>query len=170
MRLYEGMFLLDDARCNENFQAATREVHNILEKNHAEVFSAEKWDERRLCYPIGGRSRAVYYLVRFTAPTDALAPMERDCQLNDTILRALIIRDEHSEKLHKAGLLAVRPGDPGEPIATLTKRAAAERAVIEAESLGGPPSYGRPRPAQGGYRREGEADEPAGAGAEPNAP
>ncbi len=170
MRLYEGMFLLDDARCSDNFGAATREVHNILDKAHAEVFTAEKWDERKLCYPIEGRSRAVYYLVRFTAPTEGIRAIERDCQLNDTILRALIIRDEHSEKLHKAGLLAVRPGEPGEPIQTLTKRAAAERAAIEAEGLGGPPSYGRPRPAPGGPRREGEAEEPAGEGADPNAP
>jgi len=135
LTLYEGMFLLDDARCSENYGAATREVTNILEKNHAEVFSTEKWDERRLCYPIEGRTRAVYFLVRFTGPGDALRQIERDCQLNDTVLRVLIIRDTHSEKLHKAGLLAVRPGEPGEPIQSLTKRAAAAKSAIETEGL-----------------------------------
>lgn len=129
MRLYEGMFLLDDARCNENLQAATAEVHNILEKNQAEVFTAEKWDERRLCYPIKGRTRAVYYLVRFTAPGDALPAIERDGELNETILRLLILRDEASEKLHKAGLLAVRPGEPGESMESLGKRTATEPAI-----------------------------------------
>jgi len=123
LRLYEGMFLLDDARCNENLQAATAEVHNILEKNQAEVFVAEKWDERRLCYPIKGRNRAVYYLVRFTAPGDALPAIERDGQLNDTILRLLILHDEANEKLHKAGLLALRAGEPGERIESLRKAA-----------------------------------------------
>ncbi|HUT35857.1 MAG TPA: 30S ribosomal protein S6 [Planctomycetota bacterium] len=149
MRLYEGMFLLDDARCNENFQAVTREVHTILEKAHAEVFTAEKWDERKLCYPISGRTRAVYYLVRFTAPTEALVSIERDCQLNDTILRVLLIRDEQSEKLHKTGLLAVQPGEPGEPIQSLGKRvpteppaAAPPAHVGEREAEHGPPSRG----------------------------
>mgnify|MGYP005839249985 CR=1 FL=1 len=170
MRLYEGMFLLDDARCSENFQAATREVHAILEKNRAEVFCAEKWDERRLCYPIRRRNKAVYYLVRFTAPGEALSSIERDCQLNDTVLRVLVVRDEHSEKLHKAGLLAVRPGEPGEPIQGLTKRVAAERAAIDPESLGGPPG-GRPCRSGGSPSdRPGEArrDRPQPPAAEPD--
>jgi ribosomal protein S6 len=141
------MFLLDDARCNENFQAVTREVHTILTKSHAEVFAAEKWDERKLCYPIEGRTRAVYYLVRFTAPTGALGSIERDCQLNDTILRVLLLRDEESEKLHKAGLLAVRPGEPGEPIQSLMKKPAT---VV-------PPSFATP---YGPGSREGEGPGP----------
>jgi ribosomal protein S6 len=149
------MFLLDDARCSENYGAATREVTNILEKNHAEVFSTEKWDERKLCYPIEGHMRAVYFLVRFTGPGDALGHIERDCQLNDTILRVLIIRDTHSEKLHKAGLLALRPGDPGEPIQSLTKRAAAAKSVVEAD---GPPP-----------RREPAGDDTGGRGDRPRA-
>lgn len=169
MRLYEGMFLLDEARCSENFQAATREVHNILEKNHAEVFSAEKWDERRLCYPIKRRTKAVYYLVRFTAPSNALAAIERDCRLNDTILRALVLRDKHSEKLHKAGLLALRPGEPGEPIQTLTKRVAAQRAAIEAEGFGGPAGPVKPQATQADQQQETEAAEPDSASADPNA-
>jgi len=115
LRLYEGMFLLDDSRCSENFQAATGEVHSILEKNQARVFTAEKWDERKLAYPIAGRRRAVYYLVRFTAPSDALRTIEREVQLNDTILRVLIVRDTHAEKLHKKGLLDLEQPKPGQP-------------------------------------------------------
>ena len=115
MRIYEGMFVLDDARCNENWDAVTRDVHGILEKNQAEIFTSEKWDDRRLAYPIRGRNRGIYLLVRFTAPSGAIASLERDCQLNDTILRVLFTRDESSEKLHKAGLLALRPGDPVPP-------------------------------------------------------
>ncbi len=160
MRLYEGMFLLDDARCSENFGAATREVHNILSKSHAEVFTAEKWDERKLCYPIEGRTRAVYYLVRFTAPADALRTIERDCQLNDTILRVLLLRDKGSEKLHKAGLLALRPGEPGEPIQSLGKRPAAPPPATEPE--------GR-RSAPPGPRAETDTHEPGPPGGDPDA-
>ncbi len=160
MRLYEGMFLLDDARCSENIQAATREVHAILDKNQAEVFTAEKWDERKLCYSIKGHSRAVYYLVRFTASAEGLVGIERDGGLNDTILRLLILRDEQSEKLHKAGLLAVRPGEPGEPIQSLSHRPPAEPPAPPA----GRSEYGPPRDGGdgdgGGYRgrRRDDAD------------
>ena len=149
MRLYEGMFLLNDARCNDNLQAATREVHHIFEKNQAEIFTAEKWDERKLCYPIQRHTRAVYYLVRFTAPTEAIRAIERDCSLNDTIFRVLIVRDEPLEKLHKAGRLAVHPGEPGEPIQALLGRRPAEPPA----GMDGYPSSPRPR-------AEGRSDRP----------
>lgn len=147
MRLYEGMFLIDDARWNDNPQAAAREAQAILEKNHAELFVAEKWDERRLCYPIAGRNRAVYFLTRFSASPEGLVGIERDCRLNDTILRVLILHDEQNEKLHKAGLLALRPGEPGEPIQSLGKPPAPER----------PPAEAQGRPA--GPRGEGLSDD-----------
>jgi small subunit ribosomal protein S6 len=149
LRLYEGMFLLNDARCNDNLQAATQEVHHILEKNLAEIFTAEKWDERKLCYPIERHTRAVYYLVRFTAPGDALVAIERDCSLNDTIFRTLIVRDEALEKLHKAGRLAIRPGEPGEPITALLGRRPAEPPA----GMDGYSGTSRPRP-------EGRSDGP----------
>lgn len=165
MRLYEAMFLLNDARYNENPQATTREVQNILDKNHAEVFVADKWDERKLCYPIEGRTRAVYYLARFAVPTEAIGAIERDCQLNDTILRVLIIHDEHHEKLHKAGLLSLRPGEPGEPIQSL-----ARKAPVELPPFDGPGQYSyrdrdRDRDRDGGApRRDGGHAGPGGAG------
>lgn len=115
MRIYEGMFVLDDSRCSENPQAVAHEVRGILEKNRAQVFTLEKWDERRLAYPIHGHSRGVYLLVRFTAPADAIVSIERDCQLNDTVLRVLIARDTPSEKLHKAGILKLTPEEGGDP-------------------------------------------------------
>ena len=77
MRIYEGMFVLNDSRCNDNWEAVTSEVNAILEKSGAEIFTAEKWDERRLAYSIRGRTRGVYYLVRFTAAPDALKEFER---------------------------------------------------------------------------------------------
>jgi ribosomal protein S6 len=123
------MFVLDDARCNENWEAVTTEVRGLLKKNHAEVFTFERWDERRLAYPIKGHVRGVYLLTRFTAPFDAIPTIERDSQLNETILRVLITRDLESEKLQKAGLL--------DPRAMATKPPAKPEAAA-------PPSPGQP--------------------------
>ena len=112
MRVYEGMFLIDDGRWNENPEAALREVRGLLEKNKAQLFTCEKWDDRRLAYPIKHRTRAIYVLARFTAPSDALRTIERDCQLSELVLRVLVLRDEHSEHLAKLGQFPPKPGEP----------------------------------------------------------
>ena len=110
MNIYEGMFVLDDKRANDNWDGVTKEIRAIIEKHGARVFGLERWDERRLAYRIKGRSRGVYVLTGFLAPTDAIGHIERDAQLSDTILRLLIVRDHDSEKLRKQGLF-----DPGAP-------------------------------------------------------
>ena len=115
MRIYEGMFVLDDARWNENPEAVLREVRGLLEKNRAKIFACDKWDDRKLAYPIKHRNRGIYVLARFTAPTDALRTIERDCQLNETVLRVLIVRDVESEQLDKLGQFPPKPGQPVAP-------------------------------------------------------
>jgi len=112
LKIYEGMFVLDDTRCKENWDAVSKEVRGLLEKHRAEIFTFERWDERRLAYRIQGHNRAVYLLSRFTAPPEAIGEINRDCQLNTTVLRVLIVRDQESEKLHKAGLFPPRPEEP----------------------------------------------------------
>ena len=113
MRIYEGMFVLDDVR-SSNWDAVVQGIRGLLERRKAEIFTCERWDERRLAYRIRGRDRAVYVLVRFTAPPDAVRALERDCQLNDKILRVLFTRDLRTEKLAKAGLFPPKPEEPPE--------------------------------------------------------
>ena len=95
MKLYEGMFVLDDARCSEDYNATVATVHDILTEHGAEIVDSRKWDERRLAYPIRKHQRGVYALIHFNAPPDALTPIERRLRLaSDIILRHLIVVDE----------------------------------------------------------------------------
>jgi len=113
-------------------------VRGLLQKSGAEILTFDRWDERHLAYPIKGRSRGVYLLVRFTAPTDHIRTIERDCQLSDAILRVLVTRDLESEKLAKAGLFEA---------AMEERRKQAERARAEAQAPAAPAAEGPPRAA-----------------------
>ena len=88
------MFLLDDARCNEDYDGVVNRVKTILTNHAAEVVSCEKWDQRRLCYPIKHRQRATYLLVHFNAPEGSIAALRASCYLAQEILRVLILVDE----------------------------------------------------------------------------
>ena len=141
MRIYEGMFVLDDVR-SSNWDTVVQGIRGILERRKAEVFTCERWDERRLAYRIRGRDRAVYVLVRFTAPTDAVRALERDCQLDDKVLRVLFTRDLQTEKLAKAGLFPPKPEEP--PEEPPGEQADAAPAEAEPSSADEAPSPGPP--------------------------
>jgi small subunit ribosomal protein S6 len=92
------MFLLDTNKVSGDVPGAARQLHAILEKNHAELLASRPWDERRLAYPIkrGGvaHKKGLYYLTYFRAEGKDLANIEHDFHLSELILRALILRIE----------------------------------------------------------------------------
>jgi len=95
LKLYEGMFILDDARCAEDYNGTVATVHDILTQQGAEIVDSRKWEERKLAYPIRKHQRGVYALIHFNAPPDAISRIERQIRLaSDVVLRALIVVDE----------------------------------------------------------------------------
>lgn len=91
---YEGMFLFPQS-ASANLKDASEHVHELLNRAEAEIISFAKWDERRLAYEIKGNKRGVYFLTYFKAAPDRLVGLERDCNLSEQLLRAMITRAEH---------------------------------------------------------------------------
>ena len=90
--VYECMFLLDTSKVAGDVANADRTIRTILERNNAEVLVARTWDERRLAYPIGNQKKGLYYLTYFSADGKSLPGIDRDCKLNEMIMRQLVLR------------------------------------------------------------------------------
>ena len=111
MKLYEGMFLLDNSKANKDWEAVEAHVHGILERHGANIKKSQKWGERKLAYEISGHKRGTYMLVHFEANGDAIVPVRRDAGLSDTIIRMLIVIDEDGDELPDIlGDVAPAPG------------------------------------------------------------
>jgi len=122
-RLYEGMFLVDTALAASDWDGVMGAIKGIFDKIEAEVVSLEKWDERRLAYPIQGKTRGTYLLAYFNVGSDKIATIEREVQLSETLMRVLILRTD-----------AMSPEDlKRETPVQIAEREAAERGVAAAE-------------------------------------
>jgi ribosomal protein S6 len=88
------MFLLDNQVVRTDYKAAKAVVTDALKKHGAELTSARRWDERRLAYPIEGRQRATFLLTYFKAGPGAITGIRRDAELDERILRHLILNVE----------------------------------------------------------------------------
>ena len=89
--VYECMFLLDTNKVSGDVPGAAKQLHAILEKNQAEVLASRPWDERRLAYTIKGHKKGLYYLTYFKAEGKELKNIEHDLQLNEMVLRHLVL-------------------------------------------------------------------------------
>ena len=90
--VYECMFLLDTSKVAGDVAAADRTIRTLLERNNAEVLVSRTWDERRLMYPIGTQKKGLYYITYFSADGKSLTGIDRDCKLNEMIMRQLVLR------------------------------------------------------------------------------
>lgn len=91
---YEAMFLVSQAAAAD-LNAVVAHINEILSRAKATLIAMRKWDERRLAYEIKSQKRGLYILAYFKAPNTSVAGIERDCNLSETIMRALILRADH---------------------------------------------------------------------------
>lgn len=93
-RLYEAMFIVDSAKAKEDYAKMEGECLNCLTRHGAEIVKSVKWDDRRLTYEINKVRRGTFVLVHFNSDPANIGKMERQCALNENILRVLILVDE----------------------------------------------------------------------------
>lgn len=91
MQIYEGMFLLDSGRAAKDWAGTEAIVTQVLERYGARLLLKDRWDERKLAFPIKKQKRGTYYLAYFEAPGNALAEIRRDLTLTDGVLRFLVL-------------------------------------------------------------------------------
>lgn len=110
MNLYEGMFLLDNNVVREDWNKAKGIPTGILEKHGASITTSRRWAERSLAYTIQKSNRGTYLLVHFDADPGSIQIMRRDLELNETVMRYLILSTEEipegEQELHEAELTA----------------------------------------------------------------
>lgn len=91
INMYEGMFLFPQT-ATADLAGAVAHIESILERAGAELVSICKWDERRLAYDIKGNKRGLYLLTYFKAERSRISGIERDCNLSEQLLRAMVVR------------------------------------------------------------------------------
>ncbi len=94
VKCYEGLFLFPQSAASD-LQSAVDHLKEILARAEVKIISLRKWDERRLAFEIKRNRRGLFFLVYFEAAPNALAHIERDCNLSEQVLRSMVIRAEH---------------------------------------------------------------------------
>lgn len=156
-RTYEGMFLVD---AGNEFDAASEPISNVLTRYEADVLSMKPWEERRLAYEIQGRRRGLYVLTYFRADPARVTEIEHDVELDERILRGLLLRrDDLTEEQIAAATPATEAQERREAAAAEReeKKEADEKKESEAQSEDESASESD----QGGEQTEGEKQEPA---------
>lgn len=131
--VYEAMFIFDSGRFARERAGLPAEVEGMIKSGGGEVLVSRLWEERRLAYPINGQRKGTYWLIYFRAPTTVIDPLNRQCEINEGILRQLVLKIH--PHLVEAVLEHAQPEEPAH-VATATKAVASPSRGDEKEKEG----------------------------------
>ena len=94
MRHYEIMIILDPSLEERTVQPSLDQFLNVVKSDGGSVEKVDVWGRRRLSYDIDKKSEGVYAVIDLTATPATVKELDRQLNLQDTILRTKVIRPE----------------------------------------------------------------------------
>jgi small subunit ribosomal protein S6 len=92
VNVYEGMFILDSNRYSRDQVGVSGQIADMIQKLDGSILASRMWEERRLAYPINGHRKGTYWLTYFKLDSNQLIGLNRQCQLNENIVRTLFLK------------------------------------------------------------------------------
>jgi small subunit ribosomal protein S6 len=92
--VYEGMFILDSNKYARDAAGTVEQIPTTVEQLGGKILASRLWEERRLAYPIKGHRKGTYWLTYFRLDGDQLTNLSRQFQLNEAIVRNLVLKIE----------------------------------------------------------------------------
>ena len=130
MNRYEMIYIIDTGLEETARKELVEKVSALISANGGEVEKVdETWGKRRLAYAIDYKTEGWYVLVNFKAPAELPRELERNLQINENVLRYLVVKLE--EKRSAVKPLPVRPAAPAEEAAPVEEAPVEEAAPAE---------------------------------------
>lgn len=99
MRHYELLVVVKPTLTVEELQAKLNYLKEILEKNGAVISATLEMGTRKLAYQIDKFERGTYVVFYFTAPTAAIAEVERLIRITEEFIRFMTVKFENQKNL-----------------------------------------------------------------------
>ena len=94
MRRYELMIILDPNLEERTVTPSIDQFLGVVKTDGGSVEKVDVWGRRRLAYDIKKKSEGIYAVVDLTAQPDTVKELDRQLNLNESILRTKVIRPE----------------------------------------------------------------------------
>ena len=96
---YELLVVVKPTLSVEELQAKLNYLKEILEKNGAVISATLEMGTRKLAYQIDKFERGTYVVFYFTAPTAAIAEVERLIRITEEFIRFMTVKFENQKEL-----------------------------------------------------------------------
>lgn len=94
MRRYELMVILDPELEERTVAPSLDKFLGVVRSGGGTVDNVDIWGRRRLAYDIAKKSEGIYAVVDMTATSELAKELDRQLNLNESVLRTKLIRPD----------------------------------------------------------------------------
>ena len=94
MRHYELMVILDPDLEERTVAPSLDKFLNVVRKAEGTIEKVDIWGRRRLAYDINKKSEGIYAVVDMTTEPEVAKELDRQLNLNESVMRTKLIRPE----------------------------------------------------------------------------
>ena len=94
MRHYEVMVILDPTLEERTIAPSLDAFLNVVKKDGGTVEKVDVWGRRRMAYEIDKHAEGIYAVVDLQANPSAVQELDRQLNLNESVLRTKVIRPD----------------------------------------------------------------------------
>ncbi|WP_344202629.1 30S ribosomal protein S6 [Aeromicrobium alkaliterrae] len=94
MRQYEVMVILDPSLDERTVAPSLDTYLNVIRGEGGSVENVDVWGKRRLAYEIDKKNEGIYAVLDLTATPAAVAELDRQLGLNESVVRTKVIRPD----------------------------------------------------------------------------
>ena len=134
MNQYEVMYVIDTALEEQARTDLINRFSSLVEQNGGQVDRVDEWGKRRLAYAINYKTEGYYVLMYIAAPAELPRELERNFQINENVLRYMVIRYEGALPPKREPLKPYTPHTEAAPAAEAEAAPAAEAPEAPAEA------------------------------------
>ncbi len=93
-RHYELLLILDPSLDERTVAPSIDTFLNVIRQGGGSVEKVDIWGRRRLAYEIRKNAEGIYVVIQLNAPSPVVSELDRQLNLNESVLRTKIIRPE----------------------------------------------------------------------------
>jgi small subunit ribosomal protein S6 len=94
LRHYEVMVILDSDLEERTVGPSLDQYLNVIRTSGGAVEKTDVWGRRRLAYEINKKTEGIYAVIDLQAEPAAVAELDRQLRLNESVLRTKVLRPE----------------------------------------------------------------------------
>lgn len=128
MNIYENIVILNASLSDEDLEAATGKIQDLITKAGGEMLKVDIWGRKKLAYEVKKHKKGFYILFVFRAAPSLIKKIEGYYKVFDPVIKYMVIKLGKKQIAHVMDALSSEAASKSEP--------RPDTAAIEAEQGG----------------------------------